>query len=267
MDNKFILPNGNIDDRPILPWYDTREGLKAYLETGLGGLWKIAKARREAYARDERLSEWCLLGCFYTDACGNLSLITEGAPVDAYRFMKYEGPLPTVISKEETMKYTDTWTATMGVCLPAPDARCDRCGRGWTIDNVRDFYARRDGSPRHRECQRLAVIERETEEIGDIVRRAEIPFTAMHMIPNEYYQDPEFFGPWFMVETPFGRIKLGWRKRVINIDWSHTKLQVGPEVFASESVTKWSTGIHAWGADKAVEYLRKIWDALGPKEG
>lgn len=263
--HKLILPLARPDDRPghqVQVWYDTREGLQARLELGLEGLREIARARQEAgYDRRERLAEWCLLGCFWADTCGNLSAITEGAPAEAYRFMEYEGSLPKVLSRDEVGRYTHRWTSTMGTCLPPVEGRCDRCGGGWTLDNVRDFYWSSEKPPRHRECHRLAVLEREIKEISEIVRRAEIPFSDFYMIPNEYGRDPDYFGPWFVVETPAGRIKVGWRKRVINIDWAEASLQVPSATFAEENVTSWATGIHAWGADKAVEYLRRLWSA------
>jgi hypothetical protein len=55
-------------------------------------------------------------------------------------------------------------------------------------------------------------------------------------IPNEYSSDPN--RPWLNVFTPKGTIKIGWRKRVINIDWSETiVVQGGNELFPDEDVT------------------------------
>jgi len=70
--------------------------------------------------------------------------------------------------------------------------------------------------------------------------------------------------PWFQVvifpdlieaRHPIG-ITIGWRKRVISITW-----EVGPtaeQLFPNEVVTKTGRTIHAWGYDKAGEYLDKI---------
>jgi hypothetical protein len=65
--------------------------------------------------------------------------------------------------------------------------------------------------------------------------------------------------PWFVVTTKVGRIKIGWRKRVINIDWSETQgTKTAEELFKSESSTKGDRYIHAWGCDKAREYVKAI---------
>ncbi|MFA6437153.1 MAG: hypothetical protein WC242_03245 [Candidatus Paceibacterota bacterium] len=71
------------------------------------------------------------------------------------------------------------------------------------------------------------------------------------------------------METEFGTIKIGWRKRVININWSDVAKKLeerGYEnasqkilaLFESEDVTKDGSNIHAWGYEKAKGYLRQI---------
>lgn len=73
-------------------------------------------------------------------------------------------------------------------------------------------------------------------------------------VPNEYSR--QISRPWFVVTTKVGRIKIGWRKRVIVIDWSDTNLKVtADELFKDEDVTKGEKMIHAWGYEKAAEYL------------
>lgn len=77
-------------------------------------------------------------------------------------------------------------------------------------------------------------------------------------IPNGYCPCPSCnqTSPWFIVTTTKGKIKIGWRKRVINIDWSDSLIKEnGNTLFPGEDVTKWETGIHAWGYEKAKEYL------------
>lgn len=62
--------------------------------------------------------------------------------------------------------------------------------------------------------------------------------------------------PWFIVTTKKGRIKIGWRKRVIHIDWEDSIIKEDADtLFPDEDVTKFGKGIHAWGLDKAKEYI------------
>ena len=60
---------------------------------------------------------------------------------------------------------------------------------------------------------------------------------------------------------PYGDIKIGWRKRVISIDWSSTKRNL-LHLFKDEDVTKEPYLVHAWGTDKAVDYLKRIHGAM-----
>lgn len=65
--------------------------------------------------------------------------------------------------------------------------------------------------------------------------------------------------PWFLVITHKGTIKIGWRKRVINIDWTNSGIKEDAEtLFPDEDVTKYNKTIHAWGYEKAKEYLDKL---------
>lgn len=79
-------------------------------------------------------------------------------------------------------------------------------------------------------------------------------------IPNGYCSDFCCAHlPWFVVTTHVGRIKIGWRKRVVNIDWSDARdTKTAEELFAVEDVTKGERYIHAWNLEKAGEYVRKI---------
>jgi hypothetical protein len=70
--------------------------------------------------------------------------------------------------------------------------------------------------------------------------------------------------PWFRVMTRVGPVVVGWRKRVINIDWTESLLKwSGKELFPEEDVTRsdmWAPTryIHAWGLDKAHAYINRM---------
>jgi hypothetical protein len=68
----------------------------------------------------------------------------------------------------------------------------------------------------------------------------------------EAYADLRAQSPWWLVQTRFGNIRLGWRKRVISIEWDATKIR---GVVTKDDVTKDETMVHAWSYHKAVEYL------------
>lgn len=78
--------------------------------------------------------------------------------------------------------------------------------------------------------------------------------------PNGYRDDYSTrLLPWFKITTSVGHFVIGWRKNVINIDWSET---VGTDtvdnLFPDEDVTKQGKMIHAWGIEKAQEYIDTI---------
>jgi len=65
--------------------------------------------------------------------------------------------------------------------------------------------------------------------------------------------------PWFVVTTSIGRFKIGWRKRVISIDWFETiGTDTADNLFTDENVTKYKKTIHAWSIEKAKQYVDTI---------
>lgn len=65
--------------------------------------------------------------------------------------------------------------------------------------------------------------------------------------------------PWFSVTTRVGRFQIGWRKRVIHLEWTETRgTKTAKELFPDEDVTKEGRTIHAWGYEPAARYIARI---------
>lgn len=94
---------------------------------------------------------------------------------------------------------------------------------------------------------------------------AGIPITKMYRLENAYWPDhPDYaerraLNPWWLVMTPYGPIKIGYRKRVISINWEDTPTRV---IVTEDNVTKEETLVHAWGTMKCLEYLIALSNAL-----
>lgn len=121
--------------------------------------------------------------------------------------------------------------------------------------NVWEFY--------HLPCNKQHLTEIYQKRFTEIFEKAGLVVEEIKPIPNEYSQHP-VYAPWFEVKAKgLGVIKIGWRKRVINIDCSKVskrKINI-PRLFKNEDVTQGVDFIHAWGWDKATEYLTKIREA------
>ncbi len=108
----------------------------------------------------------------------------------------------------------------------------------------------------HRKCYLIHRALEEEKHFSEIVTEA--GFTHFRLVPIENgYVPYELSAPWFNVETPWGDIFIGWRKRVISINWSDLGINMDRE-FSGEGVTQSENSIHAWGKEKAIEYLSKI---------
>ena len=87
-------------------------------------------------------------------------------------------------------------------------------------------------------------------------------------LANGYWPDaPDYDDvrtPWWLFLTDMGPIRIGRRKRVIEIDWR--ACDVRGEVTEDE-VTKENYLVHAYSSEKAIEYMRAL-RALSPgREG
>jgi len=109
---------------------------------------------------------------------------------------------------------------------------------------------------------------KQQEYYKNLFVEAGITTVYMQELPNGYCPEGGWCcldKPWFKVTTPFGHVKIGWRKSVINIDWTESDIRPGgEELFPNENVTrggKYSDEakyIHAHGDKKAIEYLKVL---------
>lgn len=135
-----------------------------------------------------------------------------------------------------------------------------------------------------KEFYRLKMIDEITETVGLVFDNYGIDekhrFTWgkgegqmwYELIPNEYCsRSCCAHRPWFLFHTPIGDIKIGWRKRVINITFMENFAQFNfAKLFADEDVTKRDEKgcrtIHAWGKEKMYQYLTAVQEAVFPKK-
>jgi hypothetical protein len=102
------------------------------------------------------------------------------------------------------------------------------------------------------------------DEVKSLLFLAKIEHTGINQVRNQYWPDHPNYdtvrveSPWWNVHVANGTITIGWRKRVICIDWSATNRR---GLVTEDDVTKDDTMVHAWSYPKALEYLRK-WNEL-----
>ncbi len=125
----------------------------------------------------------------------------------------------------------------------------------WLFCQCQDIMKHLNKEADKRNLEVNEAIKKEKEEL---MRCFELKETVyVRSIPNEY--DPTSLHPWYIVVTHRGPIKIGWRHRVINIDWSESIIPAKSEdLFSNEEVTKEDKYIHAWSYEKAKEYITKL---------
>lgn len=106
-------------------------------------------------------------------------------------------------------------------------------------------------------------IQRSANEKKDLISIFTEPI-FVESIPNGYcsrYCCKHL--PWFIITTKVGRFTIGWRKRVINIEWIGIPNAARAEkLFPNEDVTKGDYSIHAWSLEDAKRYVKTVMENL-----
>jgi hypothetical protein len=233
-----------VNDNHFPPaWYDTEDGIKSALDRDLAGFHDLIQARRGASDAGQRLRRRVVARRFRLDTNGS----TWTLETEAYG-------LPRVSPGVENLG------TACGVAIAPAGVMCERCGRAWTLSDAHDYRRVRadDDSPQHHYhtgCHHLKVAAETRVELTKVMRDAGIEQKLLD-VPNLYGSD-NYAGPWFTtITTQLGRVTIGWRERVIAIEWERGP--DGREVFADESVTVDRGLVHAWSGADATQYLRRL---------
>lgn len=280
MNQQRVVVSANVSDL-----YDSVQGIETFLHD-LNTFQKLRKLRVKAgYDDKQRLHEFLVLGRYWLDSCGNCMLIDDLRWNYEHDVSFIRSDLPKVVERDKLMEILPkiVYRGTL-VALPTHESVCDLCGEGWTLENAHDSVQvlNEDYEPAgyaHVECHALRLERKYRALYADILTGAGLVDSLTTPIPNEYWST----GPsWCLLTTHRGNIKIGWRKRVINLDWSDAvnktiqrtqpssrlerhdhKRQIEEKLsaetlFPDEKVTKGEAYIHAWSIEDASKYLHKV---------
>lgn len=247
--------------------YDTVEGITQQVQT-LEGLHRWIDERHAAYYdRKEQLHSFIILNRWVTDTCGNVARILEMEP--RVRL----SPVVDMDELRETVHLRMSWGGGQGPLLPELTSKCEVCKIGFTLDNVHEHYSTRVNAKTaeerdtykfyHTSCWRLFQLKDEYEHFAEIFKNAGFEYAVLTQTGNQYEPGEMHSAPWFNVDTNVGRFLIGWRRRVIHIDWKEIGRDLLP-LFDDVTDTKEPLYIHAYRPEKASEYLKRIREALDP---
>jgi hypothetical protein len=229
---------------------DTLEGLQRNI-IDLKSLDYIGNIRLAASRKfNIRLNEFVLFNAVLFDQFGqDMKLSYENQSEYDYLFGRNIVKLQEFKSKIVEYSYGSG-------AIPGANDICPHCKQKWDLHNLRDCI-RRDDDLYHAECNKFSLYEKSKNEFSYIVGRVFNDY-SIHAVKNEYGSE-EYRGYWFIINTPDGDIKIGWRKRVIQIEWLENYKSFSFDG-SGENVTKEFSikdrYIHADNIEKAIEYLR-----------
>jgi len=187
-----------------------------------------------------------------------------------------------LVHPEQGVRYTPK-------AIPSSEDTCGHCGKRFEVLDAFEAVMDREGTDRasnysegenhsivrkwwHKKCH---AFEGKKDAVKRFSGACDEVFGAgnyvLNSIPNEYWKDAAA-EPWFLAETQGGvTFKFGWRKRVINLDWSAWVGGPRAEKFApfkDFDVTKDGSIIHAYSMEHFKQHLKALYDLslLTPKE-
>lgn len=166
--------------------------------------------------------------------------------------------------------------------LPTAKDTCGHCGRRFEVLDGHEAILDRETTDKnstdyvpirswwHKKChafeEKKGAVKRFTAACDEVFG---VGNYLLNTIPNEYTTDD--LEPWFLAETKNVTFKFGWRRHVINIDWS--AWEGGPDgrtfaPFKDFDVTKDRAIIHAYGMEKFKSHLKALYECslLTPEE-
>lgn len=226
---------------------------------------------RKATGKKTYLNEFVIFGRYQLDAFGQV--LTIKTTIDISNF-------PNVCTLDDFNALVSEYSASYSTYIPKEGTSCPCCGKKFTIDDLRNtVFNLTNGKISHDSCSKNYYHNKEIDKMStnliDLVYDENPKFD---LLPNGYCsRECCKHIPWFLFHTSDGDIKIGWRKRVISIEWQENFKPFDMAIFNDEEVTKWCNnsyiykaveagtnptngirGIHAWGREKAYEYLEKV---------
>lgn len=244
--------------------YDTADGIAQQL-LNLTDFNKLLDNRREAHKRGEKLTSWVVFGRLLIDEYGQALPVEEG-PADPDKVPKVVELKPFI--REHCKDGRISWSHSSRRGVPPVEVLCTVCGKGWTIEDW--FMARADYDYQaekfnytHSACKQNKREADNKAFFEEALAKAGYKDYLMANTANEYHGHGgcEHCLSWFLVKMPFGQLKMGWRKRVVELTWVDCVMRHQPD-FSNEDVTQGHRMIHAWGMEKLVEYLKAIKDCV-----
>lgn len=229
---------------------DTLEGLKKNI-IDLKSLDYISDIRLVAYRKfDMRLNKFVLFNSIIFDEFGQIWCL-EYENMDRYNYS-----IPDFITMDEFRNKIEKFSMCSGY-IPEHNSICPHCGQKWSLNNLKDCV----GSGQelyHKDCNKYKLYEETKTEFSYIASKVFDDFN-LRAVKNEYRSE-SYNGCWFIIKTDNGDIKIGWRKRVIQIEWLDNYKQFrfnGENEDVTKEFSRKERYIHAWNTEKTIDYLRQ----------
>ncbi|MBR4110196.1 MAG: hypothetical protein IKK43_00680 [Clostridia bacterium] len=260
--------------------FDSTDGIRKSLKS-LAAFHEMLNHRKlwTLNNKEKKLKEFVVYGKYILDSLGQILLI---------KYFDCEYTMPDVCTLEYFRENVKTFGTTYHPPIPKSNSACPCCGKKFSISDLKKTdFGLVNGKIAHESCRKTYYHAKEINEMtSKLVDRVYGDCPDFDLLPNGYCnQNCCAHIPWFRFHTSDGDIIIGCRKRVISIEWQEDFKPFDMAIFNGENVTKWcenfshiptsinhgvltttgKRGIHAWGRENAIKYLKKVHNAVAKK--
>jgi len=174
----------------------------------------------------------------------------------------------TEFKNVRTVTYGDGFSFRLEVCDPENLLRIGTEDCSWEI--IKASFEIEKLVLKARDIAKFAHHPEYKEQVNDDKNRLVAAFASAGLdhvfvkeIPNEYWPETyhleRLVNPWYLITTKVGTFKVGWRKRVLNLSWEDTILNVdGNKVFNSNEQTCGNNYVHCSNEADLINALVKL---------
>lgn len=237
--------------------FDNNKYIFNFIKT-IDDLDEVVSFRRVLYKKfNIELSQILLYNSILIDNFGQILYKKSGVEDYAEPSMYYEEYKNRFFKKEGDKNITLNF-------FNYDTGKCSLCGEKFTLDDVKkNRISMHNRESAHEKCAEYEVYESNRKRFEYIVSSV---FGNCIMIPvrNEYGSE-SYRGSWFIIKTNDGDIKIGWRKRVIEITWLDNYKQFrfdGEKYNSTKCFNKRDRYMHVYDTNSAIEVLLDVKNSI-----
>lgn len=154
-----------------------------------------------------------------------------------------------------------TWTIRHIDDIPDDDTICPICKEHYDLNTLDVSKLVNNNFIYHEDCYIKSMDEENQHDLIVALIKADFSVFGMVRIPNEY-GSIKYRGHWFLVDVTVNnkpvKLKIGWRKRVVDVQFKEIAPNLIIDKERSDNTTTYAGGFHAYNKEELISRLTML---------